>query len=207
MARKIKPWEKSRSIKGKRISKKEKILIVCGGEETEPNYFRSFPVKKEIVEVNIKPEGKDPGTLLNIALDIINKAEKREESYNQCWIVFDKDDFTHNVVFETLRKAERHKIKTAYSIECFELWYLLHFNYINTGISRKDYINKLNKLLPEKYKKNSKIIYEQILDKQSEAIRNSKKLLSEYEDLYNPTGNNPSTTVYELVEELNRFIE
>ena len=89
--------------------------------------------------------------------------------------------------------------------EAFELWYLLHFEFLNTGISRKNYIDKLNILLNKKYKKNSDTIYEEIEHLQSTAIKRAKNLLNQYEPS-NPECDNPSTTVYRLVEELNKFI-
>ena len=86
------------------------------------------------------------------------------------------------------------------------MWYILHFEYLNTGIPRKDYIRKLSSLLVgQKYQKNSETIYDELLDKQPTAIRNAEKLLTEY-DPHVPAKDNPSTTVHLLVQELNRFI-
>jgi hypothetical protein len=85
------------------------------------------------------------------------------------------------------------------------LWYLLHFHFYNTGISRPDYQNMLTQLLRHEYKKNSKMIYEELKDKQQNAIKHAKRLLQKY-DRPNPETDNPSTTVHLLVEELNSFI-
>jgi len=63
----------------------------------------------------------------------------------------------------------------------------------------------LTKLLGHEYKKNSQTIYEELKDKQQDAIKYAKRLLQEYEPS-NPETDNPSTTVHLLVEELNRFI-
>lgn len=63
----------------------------------------------------------------------------------------------------------------------------------------------LTKLLGHKYEKNSEIIYEELLDRQVEAIRNSKHLHATYSPC-NPERDNPSTTVFELVEALNKFV-
>jgi hypothetical protein len=48
-------------------------------------------------------------------------------------------------------------------------------------------------------------MYETLLSKQEEAIKNAKNLLSKYIPV-NPSNDNPSTTVFELVEYLNQFI-
>lgn len=83
----------------------------------------------------------------------------------------------------------------------------MHFEFLNTGLPRKDYIGKLEKekLLGHKYKKNSATIYDEIENRQSTAIKHAKSLLKQYNPS-NPVNDNPSTTVHLLVEELNKFI-
>jgi hypothetical protein len=49
-------------------------------------------------------------------------------------------------------------------------------------------------------------MYEQLLAKQPTAVKNARKLLTQYTPP-NPEKDNPSTTVHLLVEELNRFIQ
>ena len=43
------------------------FLIVCEGEKTEPNYFRSFPVNKNLIRLDIKGEGKNTKSLVEKA--------------------------------------------------------------------------------------------------------------------------------------------
>ena len=93
----------------------------------------------------------------------------------------------------------------AYSNEAFELWYILHFEFVNTVIPRKDYEKKLTKLLGYQYHKNSDSIYDDLIDKKNNAIKNAANLLKLYNP-QNPARDNPSTTVHLLVQELNKFI-
>jgi hypothetical protein len=58
----------------------------------------------------------------------------------------------------------------------------------------------------KKYKKKSYDMYEDLIDKQSDAIKHAEKLLDEY-PIRNPEKDNPSTTVHMLVQELNKYIE
>lgn len=81
----------------------------------------------------------------------------------------------------------------------------MHFEFLNTGISRSKYLQKLNSLLGKKYQKNSETIYEEIFEKQATAIKNAEQLLKQYNP-QNPAEDNPSTTVHLLVKELNKFI-
>ncbi len=55
------------------------------------------------------------------------------------------------------------------------------------------------------YQKNSERMYEEILSKQGDAIRNAERLERNYNPP-NPSIDNPSTTVHLLVRELNKYI-
>ena len=63
----------------------------------------------------------------------------------------------------------------------------------------------LTERLGEKYQKNDQAMYEKLLKHpkadQQRAIKNAKKLLNKYAEDY--ANHNPSTTVFELVENLN----
>jgi hypothetical protein len=174
-----------------------RFLILCEGERTEPNYFRSFRVPGVVIEV----EGTGQNTVR-----LVQTALKRrwEDDYDQVWCVFDKDAFPLKNFNDAITLAEREGIRVAYSNEAFELWYILHYEFLNTGISRDDYITKLETKIGKKYKKNSNDMYELLIDKQETAIHHAQKLLS----LYNPCQpgqDNPATTVHLLVEELRKF--
>jgi hypothetical protein len=178
------------------------FLIICEGEKTEPNYFRKFRLLAESIGF-----GQDPLNVVKEAIKRKERAKQTKNPYDQVWAVFDKDDFPKERFNEAIQLARRGKIGVAYSIEAFELWYLLHFNYYDTAISRKDYCKKLSGMLGHKYKKNSKDMYNELAGRQQEAIKNAKRLFQEQEkrckgrsDCYK----NPSTTVFRLLEELNK---
>lgn len=177
----------------------ERFLIVCEGEKTEPNYFKAFRVPKD-VKVSIFGVGEDP-------LSLVKSAERFNEqgSYGQVWCVFDRDSWPPDNFGNAINSAIAKGFKVAYSNEAFELWYVLHFEFLNAGIPREDYIDKLTHHLAKSYRKNSEDIYDELLSRQDTAIRNAKKLHASY-ILVNPAQDNPSTTVYELVEALNVFL-
>lgn len=180
---------------------KQRFLIVCEGEKTEPNYFRSFRVPKDVAEVSVRGLGENPSKLVTSAKEL-----EEQDDYDQVWCVFDRDSWTIEDFNNALKNANNHGFKVAYSNEAFELWYILHFEFLNTAITRRDYIQKLSSLLGIRYKKNSETIYEELLDKQRIAIRNAANLLRQYEPPV-PANDNPATTVHLLVQELNRFIQ
>jgi len=178
---------------------RQRFLIVCEGEKTEPNYFEGFRVSK-VVKIDVKGLGENPSKLVQRVKEL-----KKQDDYDQIWCVFDRDSWTVEDFNNAIKNATAQGLKVAYSNEAFELWYVLHFEFINTGIPRKDYFRKLTSLLGQTYQKNSETIYDELFEKQSVAIRNAENLLKQYEPP-NPVRDNPSTTVHRLVQELNKFI-
>ncbi|MCX6579220.1 MAG: RloB family protein [Candidatus Aminicenantes bacterium] len=190
---------------GNRGTPPNSFLIVCEGEKTEPNYFKAFSRLISSVKVKVEGCGMNTLSLVKRAGEISHQARKTGENYDQVWCVFDKDNNPLNCFNAAFELAGKKNIKIAYSNEAFELWYLLHFHYFNTGISRDDYIKKLSVLLNSPYEKNSLEMYQALLDKQQTAIKNAEKLLQNYAPP-NPGKDNPSTNVHLLVQELNKFL-
>lgn len=191
------------------------ILIVCEGTKTEPNYFNEFKIRtKNIAEIKVQGEGKNTDTLVKEALRKKNQIEKEESiKFDQVWCVFDRDSFPANRFNNALSISKSQKIQIAYSNESFELWYLLHFDYISSSISREDLNLKLDEKMKKefncRYEKNSCNMYKLLEPRQDTAIKNAQKL-EEFHKKYshnNPEKNNPSTTVYKLVLELNKYIK
>lgn len=176
----------------------QRFLIVCEGERTEPNYFRSFRVPGD-VKVEVQGIGYNTVSLVEKAVELRSGGD-----YDQVWCVFDRDSFPVGSFNEAIRIANREKIKIAYSNEAFELWYLLHYDFLNTGVSRAQYITMLEQKIGGEYEKNSRDMYDILISKQETAINNAKRLLASYNS-DRPADNNPSTTVHLLVEELRRF--
>ena len=113
---------------------KPRILIVCEGTETEPQYLKAFyrQTRNRAVDVEIVGEGATPKTLVERALlrkKIAEKEAKRrgEEylKYRDVWCVFDIDQ--HPYVDDARQQARDNGINLAISNPCFELWLLLHF--------------------------------------------------------------------------------
>jgi hypothetical protein len=103
--------------------------------------------------------------------------------------------------------AQNRGIKVAWANEAFELWYLLHFNYCDTGISRHDYQAKLKPHLD--YDKTDNTVYQKIKPHQETARRNARRLERHWDQLGErfPERQNPSTSVHKLVEFLNELAD
>jgi hypothetical protein len=177
---------------------KQRFLIVCEGTQTEPNYFRSFRVPKVVID--IEGLGRNPTQIVEYAID-----RRSEDDFDQVWCVFDRDSFPISDITKAVALAKKNNIQIAYSNEAFELWYILHFQFLNTAIPRSDYSKKLSNLIGKPYAKNSRDMYDDLLIRQPTAITNADRLLQEY-PTPNPVTDNPSTTIHQLVRQLNRFI-
>ncbi|MFA6857455.1 MAG: RloB family protein [Treponema sp.] len=188
--------------KPRRIRQLRRILIVCEGEKTEPNYFKAFPANPVVYDgVDIKGIGNNTVFVVNEAVRLRDEAEKNGEPYIEVWVVFDKDDFPQADFEEAVAAAAKNRIKCAYSIESFEIWYLLHFNYYDTGMSRSDYIEKLSVLLKKTYTKNDETMYKTLSRKMKVAIKNASTLYNR--QCGKPFADrNPVTLVFQLVERL-----
>ncbi len=155
MTRKPGP-EHVRGRRGRRVNVREirqRFLIVCEGEQTEPNYFRAFQTPGLVVKIE---DSHARGSKL------VAKAKqlRDEDDYDQVWCVFDRDDLQPHQIDAAFQCAQQEGISIAFSNQAFELWYLLHFDYHNTALSRKDYCERLAKRLGQAYRKNHASMYE-----------------------------------------------
>lgn len=192
------------------------FLIVCEGEKTEPNYFKSFPKQVGKIVYDIDFDGGGISTL-KVVEKAIELRDNSKQKYDRVWAVFDRDSFKANSFNSAILKAEANNISCAWSNEAFELWYLLHFHNRITAMTRDEYkksiedavnskIGKKNKAF--QYIKNDKQMYSLLkkIGSQDSAIKWAKELANEI------TGGqfanyNPQTMVFKLVEELNGMSE
>lgn len=181
---------------------RQRFLLICGGEQTEPNYFKAF--RTPTVVVTVQAIGKSPTEVVEGARKKVREEQRQGEEYDQVWCVFDRDEFPGGDFNAAIAEARRGGMQVAYSNEAFELWYLLHFSYLDTAMSRRDYIGRLNTLLGHPYAKNSATMYAELESRTTAAVRNAERLLAQYEPP-NPVSDNPSTTVHLLVGELLRY--
>lgn len=233
MARKI-TLTKSLTIKyAKKTAKRSqrrvvgRILIVCEGKKTEPNYFRAFKRYNNgvyLLDLEIGGGGINTKQVVEEAVKLKNEAEKRKMPYDAVWAVFDRDSFPANNFNSAIEKAEAHGVMSAWSNEAFELWYLLHFEYRDTPMSRTDYGNAIAQHINASPLYTSKKQYTYVKNDESHfddmkrygdlkrAIANATRLDGVYDDT-KYANHNPRTKVYLLVlqmlgkdEEFNRRI-
>lgn len=98
----------------------------------------------------------------------------------------------------------------AWSNQCIEYWFLLHFEYLTAAVSRDAYLKKLSQYLKLKgnlsYAKNMDDLFRILTENGNpkQAIQWADKRLKEERDKQ-PADINPGTTVQNLVRELARY--
>lgn len=193
------------------------FLIVCEGEKTEPNYFKAIrnTLPPGVMQfVDIQGEGRNTINLIEEIIKIRENEIQNGKNYDQTWAVFDRDSFPEQNFNNAINKGEglKNKINCAWTNEAFELWYLLHLEYVNAPMSREDYKPRIEKWLSQKigisfkYLKNRPDMYG-ILNKfgnEKQAIQWAEQLESNYIDL-EFANHNPCTKVHKLLIELNKL--
>lgn len=138
-----------------------RILIVCEGEKTEPNYFRSFSMMANssglVYEINTAGGGINTIQVVDKAIQLKAQADKVGTPYDSVWVVFDRDDFKPTDFDNAIKKATKNKIGCAWSNEAFELWYVYHFDDRSTPMNRNDYKDIITKRIRDTgYRKGNK---------------------------------------------------
>jgi hypothetical protein len=191
------------------------MLIVCEGEATEPNYFeglkQSLPAGMLTHHIiKIKGTGMNTESLVKRALAY--KLEIEQASIfviDKVWVVFDRDSFKEQQFNQAVTSClQAENVDCAWSNEAFELWYLLHFEYHDTAITRAQYQKKLEAYCKKikgqggfTYQKNRADMYQLLESRMSTAIKHAKRLKATHIG----TGyakHKPCTTVHELIIEL-----
>jgi len=164
----------------------ERVLIVCEGEKTEPNYFKwlreRFRLNRANVVIADKKGGLDPKSLVEYAIEEYNK----DKDFDHVYCVFDKDKHTTYQAaldkIQSVRFRGKTKIHAIASVPCFEFWLLLHFAYTThqycapfDGSNCDLVISDLQQYIPG-YKKGSNDFLVYIIDSTEEAIKNAKIL-------------------------------
>lgn len=185
---------------------KQSFLIVCEGEKTEPDYFKAF--RMTAATVKAVGQAMNTMTLVSKAISIRDADKKRKKIYDQCWVVFDKDDFPAKDFNQAIQFAEKNGFRVAYSNQAFEYWFLLHYNLYTGAIHRSKYKDMITKLTGMPYSKSDgygAVMYNLLLSRQQQAINNAETVLAEISH-GNPAEEESSTTVQSLVVELNKYL-
>ena len=115
----------------------ERLLIVCEGEKTEPDYFTRLRQEYRLPSADIEIVPAAGG---GAAKSIVEEARRRQKKnqkenkktgeplYDEIWCIFDSEDPHHNPgIYDAIKDANKHGFHIGLSVPCFEYWILLHY--------------------------------------------------------------------------------
>lgn len=180
------------------------FLIICEGEKTERFYFKEFRERNNGIRIEVPNcSYTDPVNLVRFANKIKSAYDIDLKRGDSIWCVFDADLNNNDMIKKAGSEAGRDKIEIALSNPCFEVWYLLHFEFSTAFMSTGQVVQKLKNSYIPLYQKN-KSVFDQLKPYLSRAIENARKLNSYHENNQTPflsSGSNPSTQVFKLVQQ------
>jgi hypothetical protein len=192
------------------------FIITCEGENTERLYFESWFARlresKQLSSRSCVIASHSHTNPSGVLADLLafQDGGLTFKDFEHRWIVIDRDSERTNGGGHTLAdfntalqqaRQKRPKVSVAWSNPCFELWYLLHFRYQNTGTDRVQIQGQLSNALGLKYDKSDPNLFILIIANLPDALRNAKRLHTDFQEQgLSADKSNPCTTVYQLVE-------
>lgn len=202
----------AKNIQRRAVKRKayDKILIVCEGRKTEPNYFIGVKNYYGLHTANVEISGalgSDPKSIIRFAKQRYREEKDAGDAFDKVFCVFDRDD--HANYEEALADIEAAQPRGTFtlinSVPCFEYWLLLHFVHTDKpyasvpGRSAGDQVlSELVRYFPD-YKKGAVDVFESLIGQLDFAKNNAARSLRQAE----ASGvDNPITRVHELVSYL-----
>jgi hypothetical protein len=192
---------------------KTRVLIVCEGRETEPNYFRGLREEEAVrqkfsVEVK-KGKGGSCLVIVEQAIAEQKKAAARGEDFDEVWCVCDVEQAgRREQVIRAQALANQHGIRLALSNPSFECWVLAHFvRTKKTFAACGKVVDELNKhwrrAFDRAYEKTDEQLYARLADRTKTGIGNARKVREQDWASSEATVDcNSATDIYVLVERL-----
>lgn len=200
----------------------EKFYIFCEGAQTEPLYFRGFEnaiksnaIYKNLVHVHVEGVGAETLRVIYAAEEYVRQNKIVNANI---WCVYDKDSFPKEDFNAVSQRAEtlntqQNKVRyyVAWSNQCIEYWFILHFAYYYADNSRKDYRRFLHTKFKElgwtRYEKNNEELFSIMTDKGNpkQAIKHAERRLVDLKGK-SDTACVPATKVHLLVKELAKYL-
>jgi len=186
---------------------RRRLLVVCEGERTEPEYIKGFErhVRNATVEVAIPKERGDPRKIVEIAKGHAERAKSEAKrqgdsfiAFDEVWCVFDRDE--HERFHDACQMARDNGFELAVSNPCIELWLILHFRDSPGARHRHDVQKMLAEFIPG-YDKG--LDFSVVADCVGDATRRARRLDADASDM-GEQGRNPTTGVYLLTDSIAR---
>lgn len=187
---------------------KARFVVVTEGEVTEPEYLKQLEAEVGAL-VTIRPVAPnlDPRGLAQEAVASLVSARKvgAIQQNDQFWCFLDVDDYGMAEIEQATELAARAGVRVAVSNPCFEVWLLAHFRYSTGERTSHELATELGAFVAG-YGPRSKHLPRGALDGLRPTARtNARRLDTHHSTAGNAAGSNPSTGVWEMVDEVFRL--
>lgn len=194
----------------------ERLLIVCEGEKTEPQYLREIQRARRLATAHVQVLhsrfGTEPQQVLQYALKVFKDGDRAHgllpRAFDRIVVVFDRDE--HQSYHEALAQANAQSgklrndngvavpVEAVASVPCFELWLLLHFEDVHAPLHRHEALERLKAHLPgyEKGGGGHWAATESLLDEATPRALRLAQVTTPHD------GTQPYTAMHELVSRL-----
>ncbi len=183
----------------------DRILIVCEGAKTEPNYLGEIRQSLRIGNVDLhilhSKKGQEPQRIVESA----DEEFARTKAYEKVYVVFDRDEhltYANAISMAAARdgrdendEGKKVEFKAAVSVPSFEFWLLLHFENIQ-GFLHRDVVLARVKTHINGYEKGNRDTYAKTAQHLPTATQRAAALRALYHRL---PGTDPYTDMDQLV--------
>lgn len=186
----------------------DRILIVCEGMKTEPNYLEEIRQELKLPKAEVRVIHSDAGTEPRQIVDYAKKVFCDDPSFDIVYAVFDHDE--HKTYHDALKRAaqldkalkndfkKKIRFHAVPTVPCFEMWILLHFADVKAFTDRHEVIRRVSEHIKD-YAKGLKGVFGLTADRLATATARAEKLREEFNA---ESGTDPYTTVDQLVAKL-----
>jgi hypothetical protein len=198
-------------------AREEAWLFFCEGSKTEPNYIKSLveyansKTSKAKLKIHVEGDGRNTKSLIRSVEDFFERVDNlykdKHIKYIETFVLFDKDSFSSNDFNTAIDMAISREYIPIWSNECFELWFLLHFNNHISDNGREAYYSKLKTIMGKSYKK-ADDMFPIIHSAQGikNAVMYSKMLNKNFEDEPSCAKKVPCTQMFRFIEMLEKHL-
>lgn len=185
-----------------------KVLIVCEGGKTEPNYFTGIKDYYSLNTANVEicgDCGSDPFSILKYGKKRYREEKNAGDAFDKVYCVFDRDAHpNYNLTMDAISRATPKETFIAInSVPCFEYWLLLHFEYttrpylaVQKNSACNQVLAELKEYMPD-YTKGRHDIFSDLVHRLVSASQNANHALQAAKAI---DTDNPTTHVHELVK-------
>jgi len=192
--------------------RKRALLIQCEGLKTEPNYLEEFckacGIRHSLV-VKVKPgKGQNAAVTVEAAIAEGRRRLLGEQVYDEVWCVLDVEHAAHKAKLnEAITLAGKYGIRLFLSNPSFEVWLISHFERTKRDFADSDateaHLNThWKKHFGCDYEKGDPGLYFKLKERLGDAQVNAQWVLETFHSHKPCWESNPSTMVYQVINEL-----